>query len=127
MAGELPTTFQLTSAEIGGRQPVVVDIEEKISGLQFDAEALETSFAQMGRPLTPDFIDTMRATLRQYATAYKQDLTYSPLDQKGMADQTRTQVAATRKAFELLGQGRAVLDVEVTVASNLIMQDLRIK
>jgi len=44
--------------------------------------------------------------------------------QKQLAENNRADLAATRRAFELLGQEKAVLAVEVAVASNYIMQDL---
>lgn len=123
----------------------VINLSEKIAGLEFDQPALKASFAQMGKPVKPEFVDAMRRTLGQYAEVYRNDLAARELHkvrvedierlpdrpartillwEKHFAETNRANLAATRKAFELLVQDKAVLDVEVAVASNYIMQDL---
>lgn len=120
----------------------IINIDERIAGLEFDQVALEASFAQMGKPVEPNFVGAMRRTLGQYAEIYHEDLAIGQLDkikvrynnrslirtillcQKQLADQIEPKLTTIRKAFELLGQGRAVVDIEVAVASNFIIQDL---
>ena len=125
---------------------VGIHISDRIARLEFNSPALEASFAGIGKPVTPKFVDSMRTTLVGHARAYRNDLLTPTqifktrvedierqpdslaktvlLWQKQLAENNRTNLAATRKAFQLLGQEKAVLDVEVAVASNYIMQDL---
>lgn len=124
----------------------VINIGERIAGLQFDQPALEANFAQMGKPVQPDFHDAMRRGLGQYAEVFRKDLRAYRIHKvsvenirsvegnslakgylvalKMVADRDRADLKAIRKAFELLGQEKAVLDVELAVASNLIMEGL---
>lgn len=126
-----------------------INISEKIAGLKFDQPALEASFAREGKSVEPDFDGAMRRTLGQYAELYGENLAAHELLRivrklrvediesrpksagkrlflilKKFEDQKIARLTATRKAFELVGQSRVVLDVEVAVASNYIMQGL---
>lgn len=121
-----------------------INISDRIGRLEFDQPALRASFEQMGKPVDPKFIDIMRRTLYKYAGTYRNDLAAGQLHKvvevierqpdsptktgllwmKQLAEHNRADLAATRKAFELLGQDKAVLDVEIAVASTYIMQDL---
>jgi hypothetical protein len=125
---------------------IATNINGTIGSLDFDLPALKARFDEIGKPVEPKFIDAMRTTLVQHAKKYSNDLltprkvyrsTAEDIERrpdspakaallllKQLADNNRADLAATRKAFELLGQNKAVLALERTVASNHIMQDL---